>query len=1350
MQNQKNPSLINYHPLTATSDTNVDVAIALMHQYSTSYLVVLANAETAEESPVIGLFTEREIIQITASKVQLNKLPLAAVINRDLVTIDEAAAQDLFTINSFFREYKINYLPVLGKTGNCVGIITRQSIQDNLNTQCNQQLVQLQKLAEQQATELQNLSEQLQAEINHRQLAENKFYSAEAKMRTVLEAMTDLLMVINLQENQIKDIEIIPSNLNDLPHSNELIDCSLELFLSENANTWLEKIQESLLKKQKISLDYNLLWSEEEYWFTATISPISENAVLWVARDITARKQAEQALQHSKTTLATAQRVAHIGSWEFDVVQEKVTWSEELFHIFGLEPNQPEPTFTEHKQLIYPEDGDDWYQIVNDSLQTGNSYTQIFRIIHPNGEIRYIESRGEAILNDEQKVIKLYGTAMDITERKQAEIALRKSEEKFRAIFNQAIQFIGLLQPDGIILEINQTALDFAGISREEAIGKPFWQTKWWTISSETQTELNLAIAAAAAGAFMRYEVDVIGKDNQTVTIDFSLRPISNPQGQVTLLIAEGRDISDRKVLEHKLALREALLNDFFYSAPVGLCIIDEELRYIKINQQLAELNGLPVSEHIGKNLYQVLPEIASSLVPLYQQVLITKEPTLNIEIKGEVPSQPGVIRDWIVSLFPIPGEDGHSHTVGSVVVEITERKQAEKALRESAKREQALTQVIQKIRKTLELPEIFSATTTELQQLLDCDRVTIYRFNNDWTGEFVAESVADNWKSLIEVQQQNPQLTTCILNREECIIKKLYQNDIENRATNYLAVADIYQSDLTNCHIEILERFQAKAYLTVPIFCGNQFWGLLSVYQNSHSRKWQKSEINVVLQIGTQLAVALQQAELLSQTQRQSLELMTAKEVADAANYAKSQFLAKMSHELRTPLNAILGFSQIMVRSNSVSSEQKEHLEIINRSGEHLLNLINDILSMAKIESGQITLNESSFNLPQLLRLLKDMLWLKADSKGLELNFLIAPEIPENIQTDESKLRQVLLNLLGNAIKFTQKGSVSLTVVPAQLEPQKAENVQIIFTIKDTGPGICPSEISTLFQPFAQTQTGRQTGQGTGLGLAISQQFVKLMGGEITVESQLGFGSIFTFNILAKLSPETEKNLSFNTQQIICLEPNQPTYRILVVEDIKENRQLLVKLLTPLGFQVKEAENGQEAIKIWETWQPHLIWMDMRMPVMDGYEATQIIKAHPLGKNTIIIALTASVFEEQQPAILKAGCNDFLPKPFRSEVLLEKMAKYLGIRYVYADNSLSKFEHYQALELTPENLNVMSQEWIKKLHQAAAAVDDQLIMELVQELPENHINLANSLIDLVNNFRLDIIFKITEQCLKK
>ncbi|MGA9378039.1 MAG: PAS domain S-box protein, partial [Phormidium sp.] len=924
MQKQENSSPINYHPLTTTANTKVDVAIALMSQNSTSYLVVLAGAE--RESPVVGLFTEREVIQLIASGVKLNKLSLASVITQDLITINQAAAEDLFAVNFLLHKHQLNYLPVVGETGNLIGIINRQTIQDNLlkamnTTKGNQKVTALQNLVEQQATEIKNLNQQFQAQINHRQLAEQRFHTAEEKMRKVFEAMTDLLMVINLNEDGIKDTEIISSNFQTLPNSNELISCTIENLLTNEIhnNNCLGKIQESLIKKQQINLDYTLKLTEKEYCFTATISPISENSVLWVARDITARKQAEeawqksearfqklianipgevyelvqdsqdniyfeymspaveeiqeikleqalknpqilfnafhpddrqsyaeavaisrqnlspfshewriitpsgklkwvqansrperrkngdivwygvlfdvsdrkfaeQALQESQTNLASAQRVAHIGSWEFDLTRKKITWSEELFHIFGLDPTKPEPTFAEHSELIYPEDRELWYQLINDCLQTGKSYTQIFRTTRSDGEIRYIEGRGEAIFNEVQEVIQLYGTAMDITERKQVELALRESEEKFRAIFNQAIQFVGLLLPDGRILEINQTALNFAGITREEVISKPFWETKWWTISPETQSELKLAIAAAAAGAFMRYEVNVIGQDNQSLTIDFSLRPISNPQGQVTLLITEGRDISDRKILEQKLAFREALLNAFFYSAPVGLCIVDQELRYVKINQQLAEINGLPTSEHIGKTFHQVLPEISSNLVPLYQQILATGEPALNLETRGEVPSQPGVLRDWIVSLFPIPGEDGHSRSVGSVVVEVTERKRVEKALRESAKREQALTQVIQKIRQTLELPEIFSATTTELQQLLDCDRVTIYRFHDDWSGEFVAESVADGWISLLEAQYQNPQLTACILNKKECLIKKLNQTNLENRTANYLA----------------------------------------------------------------------------------------------------------------------------------------------------------------------------------------------------------------------------------------------------------------------------------------------------------------------------------------------------------------------------------------------------------------------------------------------------------------------------------------------------------------------------------------------------------------------------------
>ena len=475
------------------------------------------------------------------------------------------------------------------------------------------------------------------------------------------------------------------------------------------------------------------------------------------------------------------------------------------------------------------------------------------------------------------------------------------------------------------------------------------------------------------------------------------------------------------------------------------------------------------------------------------------------------------------------------------------------------------------------------------------------------------------------------------------------------------------------------------------------------------------------------------------------------------------------------------------MSHGGSLTKEQLEYLAIINRSGEHLLALINDVLSMAKIESGQIGLNESSFDLYQLLFSIEEMLQLKANAKGLKLRFERSPNLPQYIETDESKLRQVLINLLGNAIKFTETGHVILRVkvkdtsheVNSILRRERGENfllnyiierqisptsIMLIFEVQDTGLGIAPDEINNLFEPFVQTETGRKSMQGTGLGLSISKQFIRLMGGNISVSSQLGKGTLFGFDISVKLVQHIPEKIRSNPRRVIGLQPNQPSYRILIAEDVKENRQLLIKLLSILGFEVREAENGQEAVALWESWKPHLIWMDMQMPVMDGYEATKKIKQlsreqtidYASGKKNlssenyypIIIAITASAFEEQQSSIFKAGCNDFVPKPFREEELFEKMAQHLGLRYIYADNfpsSSTDSVNTQIKKLTSNDFSVMSKEWVSKLYGAALKVDDQEAVALIQEIPDTATDLANNLLRLIEDFRMDIIMELTE-----
>jgi len=450
------------------------------------------------------------------------------------------------------------------------------------------------------------------------------------------------------------------------------------------------------------------------------------------------------------------------------------------------------------------------------------------------------------------------------------------------------------------------------------------------------------------------------------------------------------------------------------------------------------------------------------------------------------------------------------------------------------------------------------------------------------------------------------------------------------------------------------------------------------------------------------------------------------------------------MSHELRTPLNAILGFAQLITHNNNLSSEDKENLEIISRSGEHLLTLINQVLDLSKIEAGRVTLNETNFNLHLLLDDLENMFSLKAEEKDLQLIFERSLELPQYIRTDEVKLRQVLINLLNNAIKFTSSGGIALLVYSAINDLDvKNQLITIHFEVEDTGAGIAPKELEKLFQAFVQTETGKQAQEGTGLGLVISRQFVQLMGGEITVTSEVGKGSKFEFEIPVKLPQSNDIQNQQPSHRIISLEPNQPTYKILIVDNEWRNRKLLLKLLNPLGFELKEASNGTDAIEICKQWEPNLILMDIRMPVMDGYQATQQIKSSNKGEATAIIAITASSFEEEKSLVISAGCDDFLRKPFREEDLFNIISKHLNVRYLYEDSLKAKIIPSESISQI--DLAVLPQSWSASLHRATLEGDIELIQTLIEEIrPENEI-LAEFLADLATQYDFEMLLSFTE-----
>ncbi|HEY9834760.1 MAG TPA: CHASE2 domain-containing protein [Stenomitos sp.] len=510
---------------------------------------------------------------------------------------------------------------------------------------------------------------------------------------------------------------------------------------------------------------------------------------------------------------------------------------------------------------------------------------------------------------------------------------------------------------------------------------------------------------------------------------------------------------------------------------------------------------------------------------------------------------------------------------------------------------------------------------------------------------------------------------------------------------------------------------------------------------------------------------------------ERETTRAKRAEDAATAANQAKSTFLANMSHELRTPLNVILGFSQLMGRSPYLPSEQQEHLGIITRSGEHLLTLINQLLDLSKIEAGRATLNETAFDLYYLLDDLQNMFRLKADSKGLQLLFNRTPDVPQYVHTDEVKLRQVLINLLSNAIKFTKAGTVSVRVsvvvgaglTRCSVEQQTTslnpplqrllvkENGQHLITveIEDTGSGIAKEELDKLFQPFVQTKTGQQLQEGTGLGLTIARSFVQLMGGEITVSSLVGKGSIFKFDIKLSVVEIADIKSQQPTRRVLALEPNQLSYRILIADDALENRQLLIKLLSPFGFELWEASNGVEAIEIWEKYCPHLIFMDMRMPMMDGYEATKQIRLWERNREdfpakiqtsqpTAIVAVTAHMLEKERTTAFSVGCNDFIHKPFREADIFDALHKHIGVRFVYAESTAASTET-KVVILTPEAIATLPPDLVANLRQAIYNLDVELMQSLIAQISELNQPLANAIASLAKDFKYRQLLDLTQ-----
>lgn len=935
------------------------------------------------------------------------------------------------------------------------------------------------------------------------------------------------------------------------------------------------------------------------------------------------------------------------------------------------------------------------------------------------GQTRWFRTSIQPVRDPQGEIYAVMMHATDITNRKEADIKVARSERKYRNLFVDSPEAY-LIMLDGIFIECNRAAERLVGGSRTDILGKSPAE-----FSPELQPNGRKSVEYAPeliAEAWQKRELSFewvhLHVDGTPFVALVNLTVLEYDDAEV--LLVTWRDITDRKRLLDDLQLYQKRYSQALAHSRAVVWETDLNGHFTYMSPVAKTVFGYEPDEIEGKMFFYDFhpPEVRDYYRQRGFEIMQNAEPTERLD-------NPIVRKDgktiWVstigASLF---GLDGQRIGYRCVDFDITERRQAEQdALKFKAVLSQAnygagintldgefifineefarmhgytaaeMQGKSLRLFHTPEQLEFVSSIIKEMMQTGGFSAVEVWHKHRDGsvfptlmsgvvikdeTGKpaYISATVLD----ISEIKAKEAEIRKLSLAIEQSPVA-LVITDLDAKilyvSPAFTKITGFEFQDVLGRHSRML-----KSGMNPPEMY-KELWSTITT-GNIWQAEWvsKKKSGELYPESATILPIYDQSGKMSNYLaikqditdRRQAEAEKVARQVADSANRMKSLFLANMSHEIRTPLNAVIGFAQILQRDKTLSEKQSQQVATILRSGEHLLSLINDILDLSKIEAGRVTLKESGFSLKNLLNDVRVMFSLRAEEKRVALGVDCDDAVPEFISADEAKIRQILINIVGNAIKFTDTGSIEVEVRSHERfpqEPDDARKTELIMNVTDTGPGIPKAEQQLIFNAFQQSGATAQKAGGTGLGLTISRRLAELMGGMLTVESQYGQGSTFTLRIpVIAATHAREKESPSAYAQVIGLAEGMPQIRILVADDISANNELIRDMLEPLGFEVRAVQNGREAVEQFEVWKPAAILMDLRMPVMDGFDATRTIRSTEGGATIPIFAVTASTFEDDI-RLQTEGFTGYIRKPFTLSRLLGELGHHLKVQYRHA-----------------------------------------------------------------------------------